>query len=86
MSSTNPLLRPDSDSSLDSLSDKVEPLLDVGKNRYVIFPIQHDEFWKMYKAAEANFWTTEELDLSKDLKDWKTLSHNETHFIEHVLA
>ena len=63
-----------------------EPLLSDENNRYVIFPIQHDEFWKMYKQAEANFWTTEELDLSKDMKDWITLNDNETHFVEHILA
>jgi ribonucleotide reductase beta subunit family protein with ferritin-like domain len=63
-----------------------EFLLNKEENRYVIFPIQHDQFWKMYKQAEANFWTTEELDLSKDLNDWKTLTKNETHFIKHILA
>ena len=40
----------------------------------------------MYKASEANFWTTEELDLSKDMKDWVKLNDNEHHFIEHILA
>ena len=64
----------------------MEPLLDQQQSRYVIFPIQHDEFWKMYKAAEANFWTTEELDLSKDMNDWIVLNDNEKHFIEHILA
>ena len=64
----------------------MEPLLDIQQSRYVIFPIQHDEFWKMYKASEANFWTTEELDLSKDMKDWVTLNDSEHHFIEHILA
>jgi len=63
-----------------------EPLLDEEQNRYVIFPIQHDEFWKMYKAAEANFWTTEELDLSKDTNDWQRLNDNERYFVEHILA
>jgi len=63
-----------------------EFLLNEEENRYVIFPIQHDQFWKMYKQAEANFWTTEELDLSKDLNDWKKLTKNETHFIKHILA
>ena len=67
-------------------NDTCEPLLNETHNRYVIFPIQHDEFWKMYKSAEANFWTTEELDLSKDTNDWVTLNKNETHFIEHILA
>lgn len=63
-----------------------EPLLDETQNRYVIFPIQHDRFWEMYKKSEANFWTTEELDLSKDMNDWKTLNDNERYFIENVLA
>ena len=63
-----------------------EPLLDETQNRYVIFPIQHDGFWEMYKKSEANFWTTEELDLSKDTNDWKTLNDNERYFIENILA
>ena len=45
-----------------------DPLLSEDTKRYVIFPIQRDDVWKMYKKSEANFWTTEELDLSKDLK------------------
>ena len=28
-----------------------EPLLNQDKNRYVIFPIQHEPFWEMYKKA-----------------------------------
>ena len=65
---------------------KNEPLLNEESNRYVIFPIQPDSFWKMYKRAEANFWTTEELDLSKDLVDWVKLNDREQHFIKHILA
>ena len=63
-----------------------EPLLNQEDNRYVIFPIQHEPFWEMYKKSLANFWTPEELDLTKDLSDWSKLTPNETHFIEHVLA
>ena len=66
--------------------DNSEKLLSEEENRYVIFPIQHDDIWKMYKVAEANFWTTEELDLTKDIKDYKTLSDNEKYFINNVLA
>ena len=40
----------------------------------------------MYKRAEANFWTTEEVDLEKDKVDWKKLTDNEKHFVESVLA
>ena len=66
--------------------DNSEKLLSDEENRYVIFPIQHDDIWKMYKVAEANFWTTEELDLTKDIKDYKTLSDNEKYFINNILA
>jgi ribonucleotide reductase beta subunit family protein with ferritin-like domain len=53
----------------------------------VLFPIQYTEIWKMYKQAEASFWTAEELDLAADLVDWSgKLSDNERHFIKHVLA
>ena len=40
----------------------------------------------MYKRAEANFWTAEELDLSKDLNDWAKLNDNEKYFIKNILA
>ena len=64
-----------------------DPLLSEDESRYVIFPIKNDEIWKMYKKAEANFWTTEELDLSKDLKDFNTkMNDNERMFVENVLA
>ena len=63
-----------------------EPMLNEEKNRYVIFPIQHEPFWKMYKRAEANFWTAEELDLSKDMNDWIKLNENEKYFIKNILA
>lgn len=63
-----------------------EPLLKENKNRFVLFPIQHDDIWQMYKKAEASFWTAEEIDLSQDRKNWEDLSDNERHFISHVLA
>ena len=63
-----------------------DPLLSEDTKRYVIFPIQRDDVWKMYKKSEANFWTTEELDLSKDLKDFNNLNDKEKYFIENVLA
>ena len=64
----------------------VEPILKENPGRFVLFPIEHDEIWKMYKTAEASFWTTEEIDLAQDLTDWQKLNDNERHFIKHVLA
>ena len=49
---------------------KEEPMCKENPNRFVIFPIQNDEVWQMYKKAEASFWTAEELDLNHDQKDW----------------
>jgi ribonucleotide reductase beta subunit family protein with ferritin-like domain len=65
---------------------KVETLLQHNPNRFVLFPINHDKVWEMYKKAEGSFWTAEELDLSKDRKDWENLNKDERHFISHVLA
>lgn len=64
----------------------VEPLLKENPNRFVLFPIEDDDIWQMYKKAEASFWTAEEIDLSCDQKDWDSLSNNERHFVSHILA
>lgn len=66
---------------------QLEPILEENNNRFVLFPIQHDDIWGFYKKAEASFWTAEEIDLSPDLIDWENkLSDDEKHFIKHVLA
>ena len=59
---------------------------DNSDNRFVLFPITHNEVWKRYKDAVATFWTPEEVDLSKDRSDWEKLTDNEQHFIKNVLA
>ncbi len=63
-----------------------EPLLAEDPNRFVLFPIEHNDIWQMYKQAEASFWTAEEIDLSPDLSDWEKLNDGERHFIKHILA
>ena len=64
-----------------------EPILRENPNRFVLFPIQHDDIWAFYKKSEASFWTAEEVDLSSDLADWNNkLNDNERHFVKHVLA
>ena len=45
-----------------------DPLLTEDESRYVMFPIQDQEIWEMYKKQVACFWTPEEIDLSKDLR------------------
>jgi ribonucleoside-diphosphate reductase beta chain len=69
------------------MSTMIEPILQENDKRFVLFPIQYDRIWKMYKQAEASFWTAEEVDLQPDLSDWENkLNDNEKHFIKHVLA
>ena len=69
------------------MNTQVEPILAENKDRFVLFPIQHDDIWSFYKKAEASFWTAEEIDLSPDLIDWENkLNEDEKHFIKHVLA
>ncbi|XP_077207878.1 ribonucleoside-diphosphate reductase subunit M2 B [Paroedura picta] len=63
-----------------------EPLLRKNPHRFVIFPIHYPDIWKMYKKAQASFWTVEEVDLSKDLPHWNKLKPEEKYFISHILA
>lgn len=66
---------------------QAEPILEENKNRFVLFPIVHEDIWMFYKKAEASFWTAEEIDLAPDLLDWESkLTDDERHFVKHVLA
>lgn len=65
----------------------MEPLLQENKERFVLFPLKHNDLWEMYKKAEASFWTAEEIDLASDLYDWKEkLTVDEQYFLKQVLA
>lgn len=67
--------------------EKAEPILAENPNRFVLFPIQHNDIWEMYKKQEASFWTAEEIDLHQDVVDWANkLNDNERYFIKHILA
>lgn len=67
--------------------NNIEPILKENPNRFVLFPIEHDDIWAFYKKSEASFWTAEEIDLHQDISDWHNkLNDNERHFIKHVLA
>jgi len=66
---------------------KDEPLLTEENKRFVIFPIEHNDIWEMYKTQEMAFWTAEEIDLAQDLTDWEEkLNDDEKHYIKNVLA
>jgi ribonucleoside-diphosphate reductase beta chain len=64
-----------------------EKILMDNPGRFVLFPIQHDDLWRLFKQQEACFWTAEEIDLGQDVYDWENkLNADEQHFIKHVLA
>jgi len=63
-----------------------EPMLLPTLDRFTVFPIEHDNLWTMYKKAQMSNWTAEEIDFSKDMDDWVSLSENEQHFIKYILA
>ena len=70
----------------DLANEQNEPILQESKDRFVLFPIQHNDIWEMYKKQEASIWTAEEIDLGPDKLDWPNLTKDEQHFIKHVLA
>lgn len=63
-----------------------EPILDKNLRKYTAFPIQYQNIWKRYKEQMACFWKAEEIDFSNDRADFETLSDNEKHFVEMILA
>jgi len=67
--------------------NKTEPLLTPNDDRFVMFPIEHDDIWEMYKKQVDSFWRAEEIDLSKDVNDWELrLSDEERLFVSTILA
>jgi ribonucleoside-diphosphate reductase beta chain len=64
----------------------MEKILVENPNRFVIFPIEHNDIWEYYKMHQAAFWTAEEIDLSGDIRDWENLSENEQYFVKNVLS
>ena len=65
---------------------QIEPLLTEDDNRYVMFPIQDQDIWQMYKKQVECFWRAEEIDLSKDMAHWESLNEKERYFISMILA
>ncbi|TVR16987.1 MAG: ribonucleoside-diphosphate reductase [Planctomycetota bacterium] len=76
----------DQDDIHDLLDNIADPLLKEDMNRFVMFPIKHHDLWDTFKEHLALMWTAEEIDLSKDVQDWRKLNADEQHFIKHVLA
>lgn len=64
-----------------------EPILKSNPDRFVLFPIEHQDIWDYYETELAAMWTVKELDLSKDIDHWDNkLTDSERFFIKNVLA
>jgi ribonucleotide reductase beta subunit family protein with ferritin-like domain len=68
------------------MSSQNEPLLTDSDNKYTIFPIQHQDIWNAFMDHKRALWIAEDVDMSRDANDWKSLNDDEKHFIKYVLA
>ena len=66
--------------------NQTDPLLTPNDNRFVMFPIEHEDIWEMYKKQVDCFWRAEEIDLSKDVDHWNSLTSDEKYFLSMILA
>ncbi|CCH62503.1 hypothetical protein TBLA_0H02170 [Henningerozyma blattae CBS 6284] len=69
--------------------EKDEAILFENKRRFVLFPIKYHEVYDAYKKREANFWTAEEMDSSKDIEQWNSegaITKDQKEFITRLLA
>lgn len=63
-----------------------EPLLTASEDRFVMFPIQYEDIFKMYQTQVSCFWRPEEIDLTKDCTDFESLNEDEKFFLSMILA
>lgn len=65
----------------------MEYLLTTPRNKFTLFPIKHNDIWKMYEEHQSVLWVANEIDFEADLPHWRnTLNEDERHFIKNVLA
>lgn len=63
-----------------------QEMLTQDAHRWVLFPIQYPDIYKMAKNAEACIWHSEELDLEDDVEQFKRLSKDEKKYVTCILA
>jgi ribonucleotide reductase beta subunit family protein with ferritin-like domain len=63
-----------------------EPLLTENPNRFVLLPIIHNDIYKLYKNLVSVRWIVEEIDMSKDKRQFDVLTSNEKYFIKSILG
>jgi ribonucleotide reductase beta subunit family protein with ferritin-like domain len=63
-----------------------EPIMIERKSKYVMFPVEYQDVYEMYKKASSAYWVADEINFTQDLIDIDRLTPNEKTFITHVLA
>lgn len=72
---------------MSSLTQSNEPILQEDNTRFVLFPVKYPLIWKMYKKAQASYWTAEEISFTqKDIDQWEALDDKVKFFLERQLA
>lgn len=72
---------------MSSTTQSNEPILQEDNTRFVLFPIKYPMIWKMYKKAQASYWTAEEISFTqKDIDQWEALDDKVKFFLERQLA
>tara|TARA_Y100000389_G_scaffold119429_1_gene116592 strand:+ start:1190 stop:2188 length:999 start_codon:yes stop_codon:yes gene_type:complete len=72
---------------MSSTTQTNEPILQEDNTRFVLFPVKYPLIWKMYKKAQASYWTAEEISFTqKDIEQWEALDNNIKFFLERQLA
>ena len=56
------------------------------EDRISLLPIQHDDIWEFCKLMEALHWTAQEVDLTRDKRDWSLMTANQKLFVKMNLA
>lgn len=63
-----------------------EPLFDASTKRYTLFPILYPDLYAAYQQQLSVFWTTGEIDFSKDRADWESsMTEGERFFVKEIL-
>lgn len=63
-----------------------EPILHEENGRHQVRPIRYQDIWENYLQQQGAFWTTEEIDFSKDINQWKTLPDDIKRAVKHMLG
>jgi ribonucleotide reductase beta subunit family protein with ferritin-like domain len=64
----------------------MEPLLTENPNRFVFLPIEHLDVYRLYKNLVSVRWIVEEVDMSKDYRQFEKLNDGEKYFIKCILG